>query len=370
MKKVIMLAGIVSVWSAWSATVTVAAPQEGAAASVTVGGAAAKAYDAGASAPLKAVANEGWVFAGWYGAYDEATGVFSNEVALAQSADWRTPSVNYTVGDEDVTLYARFARPKDDALSFDILEPFANAAYDSDSANRPVLSLTNAIDAVVSFDSLSLPTVAVSGLPTGLSFDGKTMRLSGTPNSPGVYRVSASAKNVSGFTFNQIFYVRVENLASEYVYGDDVDDVYVGDEIDEYLNSYFEIYKEGTAVNSANVTGLPPGLSFEWENNDGYVDYYVRGAPSKAGDYLVTCAVSFLDGTTASATILYTVNDLDPFDFDGNVDFTTLEGYSAGDSISAEDLVVLGEYDNESGTGVTSVSGLPSGIEAVKTPNE
>lgn len=370
MKSRVMLVGVMAAWGVWGATVTVVAPQEGAAKFATVGGKAAMAYAAGASAPLKAAANSGWSFAGWYKSYDEATGVFSNEVELAQSADWRTPTANYIVGAGDETLYARFARPKDDSLSFDLSEVFAAASYDGDAADRPVLSMTNGIDAVVSFDSLSLPVVSVSGLPSGLSFDGKTMKLSGMPNASGVYRVVASAKNASGYAYSQIVYVRVENLVSEYVYGNDVDSVCVGDAVDASLDSCFDIYKEGTSVKSVSLKGLPKGLSLKSESEDGFVEYYVRGVAAKAGDYLVTCSAVFADGTKASATMLYTVNEADPMDFDGNVDFAALEGHAAGDPVLADDSAVLGEYDSGSKTGVMSVSGLPSGITVEKVLNE
>ena len=370
MKKVIMLTGLAVVWGAWGATVTVVAPQEGAATAVTVGGKASMEYGAGATAPLKATASSGWSFAGWYGSYDEASGAFSNKVALAQEVDWRTPAANYIVGDEDVTLYARFVKPKDDTLSFDLVAVFANAAYDTDAADRPILSLTNGFDEVVAFDSLSLPTVSISGLPSGLSFDNQTMRLTGTPKKPGVYRIVASAKNTSGYAFGQIFYVHVENISSEYLQGYDDDNTFVGDMIDVYLDSYFDISYTNAEIKTVSVVGLPPGLSLEQEAYDDYVDYIVQGTATKAGDYLVTCTVTFTDNHVDSATMLFTVNEPDPSDYDGNVDFSTLEGHSTGDVLLADDLVVLGEYDNEYKTGVTAVSGLPPGITAVKASNE
>ena len=367
MKKAMILTCAVAVSCVWGATVTVVAPQAGAAKSVTVGTGTSATYSAGATAPLKAAANDGWSFAGWYEAYDEATGEFSNEAALAQSVDWRTPSANYVVGDADVTLYARFVKPKDDSIMFDLTEAFANVAYDVDSAERPLLSLTNAVDEAVSFESFSLPVVTISGLPSGLSFNGKTMRLSGTPKVSGVHRIVASAKNSSGYSFSQILYVRVENMSSPYVIGYDVDadTVCVGDEVDSYISDYFEMYKEGVDVKSVSVAGLPAGLSLELDPD--FEEYTVRGIPTKAGDYLVVCTVTFTDNTVWSANMLFTVSD--PLVFEGNVDFTLLDGHSAGDVILAEDGLVIGEYNGDAKTGVTSVSGLPTGITAVNTPN-
>ena len=351
---------------AFSATVSVVAPQEGAASAVTVGGKATMEYGAGASAPLKATANAGWAFAGWYECYDPETEAFSNEVALAGSADWRSPSANYVAGDADVTLYARFARPADDGLSFDIESVFASLAIDTDNYDRPVLSLASNVEETVEFDSVSFPTVTITGLPSGLSFDKNTLRLTGKPTASGVFRVSATAKNASGYQFGQIFYLRVENETAEHVTGEDYE-VAVGEAVDDYLDSLFDIYNTNATVRTVAVSGLPTGLVLEVETEDDYTDYYVRGTPTKVGEYVVTCKVTFSDGTVETANMLYVVTGPDPFDYDGNVDFSAIEGFSVGDSILFEDGIVIGDYDSDGRVGVTAVSGLPSGVTAVKT---
>lgn len=367
MKRHILSAVVLfSAVNAFCATVTVVAPQEGAAKSVTVANKPSAVVDAGKIAAIKTTANAGWVFAGWYTAYDAETAEFSGEAVLDKAADWRSPSTNFKAGDDDVTLYARFVTPAEDTLAFDLAETFAEATETTDDFDRPVLSLTNALDIAVAFDSLSLPTVTVKGLPSGLSFDKTSLRISGKPKSPGVSKVEMSAKNASGYVFSQVFYVRVENSVAEHVEGFDSSDFAVGTEVDEYLDSYFYVDNTNATLKSVALMGLPSGLSLVSEKEDGETYYYVRGVPKTEGDYSVVCKASFSDGTSESASALFSVAGVDPFDYDVDVDFSTLEGYSVGDSILVDDEVVIGSYGSESKIGVTSVSGLPTGITAKK----
>lgn len=363
-KCILTVAALISAANAFCATVAVVAPQEGAAKSVTVGGKESAVVDAGKTAAIKATANAGWVFAGWYTAYDAETAEFSGEAVLDKAADWRSPSANFKAGDEDVTLYASFVIPAEDTLVFDLAETFAEATETTDDSDRPVLSLTNALDIAVSFDSLSFPTVTVKGLPSGLSFDKTSLRIYGKPKSPGVSKVEMSAKNASGYVFSQVFYVRVENSVAEHVEGFDSSDFTVGTEVDEYLDSYFYVDNTNAALKTVTLSGLPSGLSLVSEKEDGETYYYVRGVPKTEGDYTVICKATFSDGTSESASAIFTVAGADPFDYD--VDFSGLEERFVGDSILAEDEVVIGTYDGEYKTGVTSVSGLPTGITAKK----
>ena len=350
----------------FGSTVSVVAPQVDAAKTVTVANKQSVDLAAGVVAPLKATANAGWVFAGWYECYDAETGSFCNEAVLANFADWRSPSANYVVGNSDVTLYAKFVQPGDDRLTFDLELAFEDLGCDFDDEGRSVLSLTNFVDSVVEFDSVSLPTVTISGLPSGLAFDKTSLRLIGRPTTPGVFRVTASAKNASGYQFSQVFYLRVENAVAEHVEGIDCDEIEVGDEVDDYLDSFFAIVNTNASIKTVSVTGLPSGLALASEREGDHMEYYIRGTVRSEGVYLTSCTVVFSDGTSESATMLFTVNGADPVFYEGDVDFTVLDDYSVGDSISAGDEVVIGRYDGATKLGVTSVSGLPSGISAVK----
>ena len=355
----------------YGSTVSVVAPQDGAAKSVTVGGKASITLDAGNAVALKATANSGWVFAGWYLDYDGESGKFSNEVVLANGADWRSASANVIVGDSDVTIYARFTTPAEDTLAFDLVKTFAVTTNSIDDAGRPILSLTNKLDLAVAVDSLSFPTMTLSGLPSGLSFDKSSLKIAGTPKSPGVYRVLASAKNVSGYSFSQVLYVRVENVTAEHVVGYDATDLTVGVELYyEDLDYFFYIDNTNAALKSVTISGLPSGLLLKSEKSGDDVYYRISGVPKRSGDYSVMCTAAFADGTTESASALFTVSEPDPFDYGVTVDFSVLAGYCAGDSIPAADYVVLGEYDDNLKVGVTSVSGLPTGIVARKVAED
>ena len=369
-RSLLLASAALAVVGLYGSTVSVVAPQAGAAKSVTVGNKASITLDAGKSATLKATASQGWAFAGWYLDYDAVSGSFSNAVALAKGADWRNPSANYVAGEDDVTLYARFVLPAEDSLLFDLAESFADVAADADDDGNPVISLSGALDMAVEFDSLTLPTVTIKGLPAGLSFDKSSLKISGMPKAPGVYSVSASAKNASGYSFSQIVCVRVENAKAEHVEGSDYSDLEVGAEIEEYLDEFFYINNPDANIKTVSLSGLPSGLSLQSEKIDSEVYYYVTGIPKKSGDYTVWCKVSFDNGTTESASAVFTVKDVDPYAYDGNVDFSAIEGCVVGDTISSADDIVFGEYDGVSKVGVMSVAGLPTGITATKVTSD
>jgi hypothetical protein len=367
-KSSVLLVALCAVQVATAVTISVDCPQVEAAKAVTVGGKASIACDAGKSVQLKATANAGWAFAGWYECYDAETGVFSNEVALDKSADWRSPSASYVAGEVDAKLYARFVQPADDQLEFDLQSVFDDLKEDVDGFDRPVLSLTNSVDVAVPFESASLPTVTVTGLPSGLKFDKSSLRLTGMPNGSGVYRVKVSAKNGSGFSYSQIFDVRVANVVSERVQGSDVEDYYVGTEINEDIDNIFVVDVADATVASLSITGQrEAGLKIDYDSSE--KKYYLRGTPTKAGDFLLSCSVKFSDGRTETANALITINELDPMDqnWDFDVYVSELSGYAVGDVL--EDLYI-GNYDPEMKVGITGVQSLPSGISVVKRADE
>ena len=305
-----------------------------------------KNFAEGAKVALKATAAKGYAFAGWYIAGEPAS----------LDTDWRNPASTYVAGAEDVEITAEFVAPGDDFLDFDLSETFAWFEI-GESAGEP-LELGD------SFASVSFPSVTVSGLPAGLKFDAKKLTLGGAPTKPGRYTVSVSAKNASGYKYAQAFECRVGNVSSDRVSGVDYDGgIYAGEEVDVALEDIFDIGDEFVSI---TLSGLPAGLKLVKEDES----YYVRGTVSKAGDFVVTAKVTFptdAEGankkTTESATALWTVLPPDPADY--GVDFYGISELAVGSPVYAEDAVV-GEYDNESKTGVTKISGLPSGLSAVK----
>ena len=367
--KIVAATFLATFMAANGAVVSVVAPQEGAAKSVTVGNKPFLEYRTGVSAPIRATANAGWVFAGWYLTYDANTGVFSDKAPLANAVDWRSPAASYIVGDEDVTLYARFITPDEEGevLEFDLAADFRLLAGDVDDDDRPFLTMTNVIDSVLSIESLSLPTLTVSGLPPGLTFDKNSLRLKGTPTTPGVYKVQTSAKNASGYSFSQIFYVRVANVATAHVEGTDYL-VYYGEEMDEDIQQLFSIDDQASSVRTVGIKGLPSGLRVAEISEDGEKSLHITGAPLVTGCFTVWCNVTFTDGTVESASAVLTVADQDLSDY--YVELSALEGVSVGDEFLLEDEIVIGTYDNESRTGMTGIMGLPSGLTSVKVATD
>lgn len=110
-------------------------------------------YDSGAKVPLKATPAKGCMFAGWY----------ENEGLPLEilGADYRTASVSYVAPARNVEIVAKFIPVAEDwaTVGCEIADE-----YVTKQAIEPVS---------VAFDGGSLPTVKVTGLPSGLKFTTK-----------------------------------------------------------------------------------------------------------------------------------------------------------------------------------------------------
>ena len=135
-------------------------------------------YPVGAKVTLKATPDKGKVFAGWFDAEGNP---------LAGAADYRTASFPYVATDADVTLKALFAKESEDIESLKVT--VTDAKTDDDGAYE--------LDLGACVASASLPKLAVKGLPTGLKFDTKTLKIAGKATKPGVYLVKVEATNTS-----------------------------------------------------------------------------------------------------------------------------------------------------------------------------
>ena len=145
---------------------------------------------AGKKTTLKAMANRGYVFAGWC---DESGTPLEGEM------DYRSPSYSYVVGG-DATVRALFARAEEDAAWLNLI-------------CEEVYYTSGAFDLSLEVQSLSLPKVALSGLPPGLKFDAKVNRISGTATKPGSYPVTAKLTSASvKKAVEKKFMIVVDNL--------------------------------------------------------------------------------------------------------------------------------------------------------------
>ena len=195
-------------------------------------------YKEGSKVALKATADRGYVFVGWYASGDLLS---------------RETSYSYVVSDKDVTITAVFASSADDIASLRI--ELADDATEADG--------TYSLDLSTFVSSLSQPKLAVLGLPTGLKYDAKTGIISGKATKPGVYKVTVSATNATvKKPVTAEFEIVVPNLSSEKLPGLEQDtDAYgvvmCGVALDPGLVNCTP--EEGWTV---KVAGLPAGLKF------------------------------------------------------------------------------------------------------------
>ncbi len=110
----------------------------------------------GKNVTLKAVANKGWVFAGWY-----AGGGGQGLTALPAGEPVSRTASLVVAASNDVDYIAWFIRPEEDSLSLG--EDFLPSMF----------VVGEAVSIAVPVESVSLPTVSVSGLPAGLKYYAK-----------------------------------------------------------------------------------------------------------------------------------------------------------------------------------------------------
>lgn len=275
---------------------TVEVDEEAAEAGCKVTGAGG--YMAGSKVTLKATAAKGWVFAGWDGV----------DGSLMQLLN---PSLQIVTGDDDATVTALFLQVCDDWLWIydDGIESegLATLALDLNAD----IGEENAEAILELVDSGSLPTVSVSGLPSGLKFDAKTLLLSGKPTKPGVYYANVSAKNVGGYTHSIVIRIMVRNAdgsdveepAEENTAGIDLtalDDMLTTGELVEDLAIEIPGHSEdGSDATAVSVSGLPKGLTATFDKDEQIV--VVAGIPTEAGRATVKFAVTYANKKKANA---------------------------------------------------------------------
>ncbi|MBR3923238.1 MAG: InlB B-repeat-containing protein, partial [Kiritimatiellae bacterium] len=153
-------------------------------------------YAEGKKVALKATANKGFVFAGWY--EDEAFTTTCDSTVV----DYRTASYAYTMGDEDKTFYARFIPAVEDSL----LDLTVNG-----KTVPTTFTISEYAQLKFDVDSLSLPKISVKGLPAGMKFTAKPIykkgskteievpanTIYGAPTKPELKTVTVSISNQS-----------------------------------------------------------------------------------------------------------------------------------------------------------------------------
>ena len=158
-----------------------------------------------AKVSLNAKPAKDYVFAGWY--LDPGFTKPAGFVKGKNPSDYRNASQSVVLTKaENVYYFARFVEKttKRDPISH---LRFLGAGYCGADASERAAAETwyqgvalPADGCEVAFGSLSLPKVAVKGLPSGVKFDKATNRLTGVPSKAGVFTLQVTVKNASGAT--------------------------------------------------------------------------------------------------------------------------------------------------------------------------
>ena len=246
-------------------------------------------YKAGTKVTLKATPAEGCVFGGWYKV--EGT----EETPLEADADYRNESLTYTTTTANATIKAKFAEAADDAITINVA-----AEYTTGDDGTFELDLSQLVE------SITVPKIAVTGLPKGLKFDAKTNKISGQATTPGVdpYEVKIMATNKSE-TKTATFKLKVKNFRSEMF-----DAAWLGDEYEaiagvmkgttDLLGGLGSLISSGWKV---SVSGLPSGIvykaptsTYEGEfagtaTTEGYYTLYITASKSGAATQTATTTV-------------------------------------------------------------------------------
>ena len=244
----------------------------------------------GKTVTLKATANKGYVFAGWYKDAGFATPCDSTVT------DYRNPSYAYTMGASDKMFYARFVPTASD---------MELALRVAGKAVPTTFTVSEYKQLALEVESLSLPKISVKGLPAGMKFTAKAIyrkgsktevetpanTIYGAPTKPGMYKVSVSISNTTvRKAIVKEFTIEVPNLTGANGYfAADIDNgigkkcvLSVGiSNIDDFLPSL----KLNRNVKLA-VSGLPAGLKYDAKTGK------ITGTATKAGVYTVTLTVT------------------------------------------------------------------------------
>ena len=238
-------------------------------------------YPAGKKVSLKATPGKGNVFAGWYGPVN--TACCGMEPVYATGRLSQSATYSYVTTDADVALTAMFATESEDKASLKV--SILDDATEDDGTYELDLSDTNLVS------SLTVPKLTVKGLPTGLKYDAKTMKIAGKATKPGVYAVTVEATNTSVKKATDDsrgkFTLTVPNKASAAL-------PHLKSATNAYGTNFAGVVFDPAVVDctpaeegwTVKVAGLPAGLKYNANTGK------ITGVPTKAGSYTVTFAAT------------------------------------------------------------------------------
>ncbi|MCI2956046.1 putative Ig domain-containing protein, partial [Staphylococcus caprae] len=189
-------------------------------------------------------------------------------------------------------------------------------------------------------------TNKVSGLPSGVSFDGETNTISGTPTKVGSYPIVVTTTDAEGNETTTKFTIQVVDTIKPMVTSIEDQTKEVNTAIDSITIEATD--NSGQAVTN-KVSGLPEGVSFDSATNT------ISGTPTKVGNYPITVTTTDAEGN--ETTTKFTIQVVDTT----KPTVTVIKDQTKEVNTSI-DLIKIEATDN-SGQAVTNkVSGLPEGV--------
>ena len=266
-------------------------------------------FKPGSRVTLRAKPAKGWVFAGWSG-FVVPDGLAALKPSLAVETD-----------EIDQEVFANFVPVADDMLFVD----------DADEGDGFAAVMQTGVDvAVAGYDTLisdligtiSLPSVKVSGLPSGVRFSASDLTLSGRPGKSGVYYATVTAKNTGGYSFVRILRIAVMAadgsmpVEAEPANGAAVDFGPLG-----RLTTGTALPAEGVTLAvgphpssgalpvKATVSGLPAGLKAAVRASEYGLAVVFTGTPTKVVRTGIEIKVTYADRTTEKSKTFVIVTD-------------------------------------------------------------
>ena len=265
--------------------------------------AGAGAYPANKKVTLGVTAPKGWSFAGWYRSGEGRSPEDSDKVDSDQG-DYRLPSLPYNTASSNEWLTAKFIPVSEDylfAMQGEQISLSTAAQIDSSAENYFRYTV-----------SKSFPTISLSGLPAGVKFDAKTLKLSGRPTKAGWYDVAATIKNASGYKLYTVCHISVDGVErpAPTVANDtaglaqQIDETFGGSVSTGYFFDEEQMLLQPITLGATDdirrvsVSGLPAGLAWRMIDEYDQKKLVFSGTITKSGKFTVTINVTKSDNKT------------------------------------------------------------------------
>ena len=163
------------------------------------------------------------------------------------------------------------------------------------NAVNPVISTSSLVvgtigksyNAAIAVTGNPVPTVTVSGLPSGLSYNASSKKINGTPKQCGTFTVTVTAKN-AGATVTKSLKLTI-NAVKPAIKTSSLAAATVGKAYSAAITT------TGDPAPTVSASGLPSGLSFNTSSKT------ISGTPKEAGTFTVTVTAKNAGGTVTKS---------------------------------------------------------------------